>query len=121
LSKAPSQTANSGPSVALSFVVFVICLPATLYGAVWTCAQIVPAPVARAFPDVPALRNFFAICWFIVVLAGRPLCVVALVLDAGLVLWRKAPAWPKLLGSAFVVFAVLGTLLVESQARAVRH
>lgn len=121
MSGAPSRRANSGPGIALCVVVMLICLPATPYGALWTLARIVPASFARSFPHVPALKNFFGLCWFVVVLAGRPLCVVALVLDAGLVLWRKAPVWPKLVASMFVVCAVLGTLLVESQARAVRH
>jgi hypothetical protein len=121
LSAESSQRAEDSPSVALCIVTTLFCLPATLYGIVWVVSRIVPASFARAFPHVPVLANFFAICWFIVVLAGRPLCAVALVLEFALIFRRKAPAWPKLVASAFLVFAVLGTLLVESQAAAVRH
>jgi hypothetical protein len=116
-----SARATSAPGIVLSAFVILTCAPATLYGAAWSLSKIISAQTARGLPRMLLLQNFFAICWFIVVLAGRPLCALALILDAVLVLWRGPSVQQKVLTSLFLVFGVLGTLLVEFQARAVRH
>ncbi|MFZ0883056.1 MAG: hypothetical protein WAN14_06625 [Candidatus Acidiferrales bacterium] len=121
MSNANSRRANSTLGIVLLTFVILACAPATLYGALWSFSKIVPPQTARSLPPMITLQNFFAMCWFIVVLAGRPLCAIALILDAVLVLWRGPSILQKLLASLFLVFAVLGTILIESQVRAIRR
>jgi len=121
MSDGKSGRANSALGIVLSVLVILTCAPATLYAALWGLSKIVSPQIARGLPPMLPLQNFFALCWFIVALAGRPLCAIALILDVVLILWRGSSVQQKLLASVFLVFAVLGTLLVESQAGRVRH
>jgi hypothetical protein len=124
------STAMSGPSQtkldttfgrALTIVVILSCLPAALYAAFWYLAKLTSGSHDPAYPKLPALQDFLGICWFIVVLAGRPLFAVAAVVDVTLLFSRRSSVRQKLAGTALLLLALLGTLLVESQARAVRH
>lgn len=108
-------------AVLVALAVFVLCLPATLYrGAMWVL-EMVPQALVRKMPPMSWFVVFIWDCFFIVAFIGRPICAIALVLDVVLLFLRGIPIWLKLLASAFVVLAVLGTLLVESQAAAGRH
>jgi hypothetical protein len=121
MTNANSARANSAPGIVLLTFVILTCAPATLYGALWSLSKIISPQTARALPSMLSLQNFFSLCWFIVVLAGRPLCAIALILDIVLVLWRGQSLLHKIIATFFLFFAVLGTLLVESQAKAVRR
>jgi hypothetical protein len=103
--------------IPLTVVVVLASLPASVYLIFWNVAKVLSTPSDPAFPHLPALQNFLAICWFTVVLAGRPLCAVALLLDVVLVFWRRQSVWLRVVGSIFAILALLGTALVEFQAR----
>ncbi len=96
-------------------------MPATLYALFWFVPKLFPAAMLRSLPPMTPVANFFALFWFVVVLFGRPLCVIALVLELILVCQRRTSVERKLLGLSFLVFAVLGTVLIESQAQHARH
>ena len=118
---ANSSSNKKALGIFLFALIILVCLPATLYGALWCVAKVASATDARAVPRMPALENFFALCWFVVILAGRPMCALAVLLDAILVLMRDVSVLQRILASILVIFAVLGTLLIESQAGHVRH
>jgi hypothetical protein len=106
--------------VVLSTGVVVSSLPASIYVAFYGFSGVVPRVLVNRFPSMAlSVGDFIGWCWLLVILAGRPLAAIALVLDLFLVFWRGAPLPLKFLASAFLIVAVCGTLLIESQARAV--
>jgi len=117
-----SKGSMSAVAALVAMAVFLLSSPAALYQSFTWIGEMLPHwLVHRGTPIPPALANVIALCFFLVALIGRPMCAIAIVLDLVLLFLRGAPVWLRVLASAFVVFAVFGTLLVEIQARYVRQ
>jgi hypothetical protein len=104
--------------------VILLSLPATFYGLLSVTPETTLGALdrwLRGLPNIPIISDLIALAWFIVLLGGRFLCLFAFVLNIFLILRRETSLWMKLVASTFLVFALLGILLVESQARHVRH
>lgn len=101
--------------------VLLISLPAAIYQSATWIWQMLPEGLLHRATPMPTLGNFIGLCFLLVAIAGRPMCAVTIILDLVLLFSRGAPIWLKLLASVFVVLAILGTLLVEAQARHVRN
>ena len=120
MSTKPGTTKTTNPISALLTVMLVlICLPSTIYGSTHWILEMISPPNGPG--PMPLLGKVFFYCFFLVVIAGRPMCLVAIILGLVVLVMRNTPIWLKVIASAFIVMAVASTRLVEAQAAHVRQ
>jgi hypothetical protein len=108
------------PGILAAGATILLSLPAAIYAfMVWLPRSAGDWAASRPFGL--ALSNFAGLCGFIVVLGGRPLCLLAIIIDLVLIFLRGPSLRVKLIASFFVVLAIVGTVLIESQLQHSRH
>jgi len=103
--------------------VFVIALsaPAAFYGVISLSPGSLPLWIDRGIPNIPVVSDIIALVWFVVLFGGRYLLMIAFILNLFLLFRREISFWLRFLASALLVFAIVGILLIESQAGHVRN
>jgi hypothetical protein len=118
----PVPTKRDRTTATFLFIsVSVLSMPAAFYGLVALLPGSMPRWIDRGLPNIPILSDVIAVAWFVVLFGGRYFLMAAFLLNLFLIFRRELSFWLRLLASTFVVFGILAILLVESQARNVRH
>jgi len=106
--------------VTLAAATILMSLPAAIYSSMFWLPKSA-GDWAASRPFGVGLGNFVGFCGFIVAIGGRPLCLLAALMDLALIFWRGPSLRLKLIASFFVVLAIVGTVLMESQLQHAHH
>ena len=109
-----AKTFPKTPGILAAAAIVLFSLPAAIYSSAFWLPRSA-GDWAASRPIGLALGNYIGLCGLIVAIAGRPLCLLAVIIDVVLVFLRGPSLRLKLIASFFVILAVAGTVLMESQ------